>query len=136
MSDIDETISQIVAHEHQLRSDLDKLIAQNEQVFKQKDTLEAQLDELQKMKNQVKETLVKNGDFDLHKVGDVKVSVCKIVKLAVSDMNKVPEEFKSVLTVANEKKAQEYTKVFGKPPEGFEDKSYHRFTWRDEGLHG
>lgn len=129
--DIDKQVSLIAEKERELRTELDKLVSSNPDIFKQKELLEAQLDELQRMKDEVKAELIKRKDFDLHKVGGVKVSVSRIVKVAVGNIDKVPDDFKSTMVVADEKKAQEYIKVMGEIPEGFVDKSYHRLTWKD-----
>lgn len=129
--DIDKQVSFIAEKERELRTELDKLVSSNPTIFKQKEILEAQLDELQKMKDDVKDELIKRKDFDLHKVDGVKVSVSRIIKVAVDDIDKVSDDFKETKVVANEKKAQEYIKVMGEIPAGFVDKSYHRLTWKD-----
>ena len=128
---IEDKISNIAEREMALRKELDSLITENSEVFKQKDAIEEQLNNLEQEKLAIKEELVKNGDYDLHQVGKLKVYVSRVVKVAVDNIDEVPDEFKETKVVANEKKAQEYAKVMGEMPNGFADKSYYRFSWRD-----
>ena len=133
---VEDKISKIAEREMALRKELGNLIADNSEVFKQKDFIEDELNKLEQEKLAIKDELVKNNDFDLHQVGKLKVSVSRVVKVVVDDIGKVPDAFKETKVVANEKKAQEYVKVMGEIPEGFTDKSYYRFSWRDGGAKG
>ena len=81
-------------------------------------------------KDAVKAKLIENKDFDLHEVGDLRVSVSAVANVKVVDMDKVPADFKEVKTVADIKKAKEYLKVMKRVPEGFEDTSFYRLNWR------
>lgn len=132
--DIDKRMSEIAEAERALVRERDKLVSSNPAVFKQLDSINVQLDELQKMKEEVKAELINNKDFDLHKVGNLKVSISNIAKVVVDDITQVPDEFKETKVVANEKKAQEYLKVMGEVPAGFINKSYQRFSWKDGEL--
>lgn len=132
MEDIDKRIAFIAGEERKLLAEREKFVSQNEPIFKRLEVLDVQIDELQKMKKEVKDALVAKGDFDLHKVDGVKVSVANIARVAVADIDKVPEDFKSTQVVVDEKRAQEYLKVMGKVPDGFINKSYQRFSWKDE----
>lgn len=83
------------------------------------------------LKQDLKQALVEEDDYDIHEVDGKKYSVSKVVKLAVDNIDLVPAEFKSVMEVANEKKAQDYYKLFGDVPAGFVDKSYNKLNYKD-----
>lgn len=94
----------------------------------QVDRLSARFDAL---KSELKESLVEEDDYDIHEVGGKKYSVSKVIKLSVKNIDMVPETFKSVMEVADEKKAQGHYKLYGTPPDGFEDKSYNKLNYKD-----
>lgn len=83
------------------------------------------------LKTELKESLVEEDDYDIHEINGKKYSVSKVVKLAVSNIDLVPETFKSVMEVADEKKAQGHYKLYGTAPVGFEDKSYNKLNYKD-----
>ena len=87
--------------------------------------------ECEDLKKELKSLLVAHDDMDNHEVNGHKFSVSKIVRLETEDIDLVPDEFKSMQVVADEKKAQDYYKLMGIAPEGFKDKSYHRLNWGD-----
>lgn len=127
---IDDLIREVVRQEAEANKKLADLKSKYNQVFMDLAVIEAQLDECQRVREGIKKTLIEDGDFDLHKVDGVKVSVCPIVKLAVKNINDVEEKYKTTEVVVDTKKAQEAMKLFGEVPAGFEDKTYHRFTWK------
>lgn len=116
--------------ESTLDSQLKALERQNPDVFKQIKAIENARAEVQKLKDAVKEKLIASKDFDLHEVGQLRVSVSAVANVKVVDIDKVPDDFKEVKTVADTKKAKEYLKVMKRVPEGFEDTSFYRLNWR------
>ena len=83
----------------------------------------------EELKRELKSLLVAQNDLDNHEVDGRKYSVSKIVRLQTDNIDLVPNEFKSMQVVADEKKAQDYYKLMGVAPDGFKDKSYHRLNW-------
>lgn len=127
---ITKEIKAISVSESELDNQLKTLERQNPDVFKQLRAIEQARAEVQKLKDAVKAKLIENKDFDLHEVGDLRVSVSAVANVKVVDMDKVPADFKEVKTVADIKKAKEYLKVMKRVPEGFEDTSFYRLNWR------
>ena len=127
---ITKEIQVISVTENELDNQLKALERQNPDVFKQIKAIEKAREEVQKLKDAVKAKLIENKDFDLHEVGNLRVSVSAVANVKVVDMDKVPEDFKEVKTVADTKKAKEYLKVMKRVPEGFEDTSFYRLNWR------
>lgn len=127
---ITKEIKAISVSESELDNQLKTLERQNPDVFKQIRAIEQARAEVQKLKDAVKAKLIENKDFDLHEVGDLRVSVSAVANVKVTDMDKVPADFKEVKTVADIKKAKEYLKVMKRVPEGFEDTSFYRLNWR------
>ena len=127
---ITKEIQVISVTENELDNQLKTLERQNPDVFKQIKAIEKAREEVQKLKDAVKNKLIENKDFDLHEVGNLRVSVSAVANVKVVDMDKVPEDFKEVKTVADIKKAKEYLKVMKRVPEGFEDTSFYRLNWR------
>lgn len=128
---VDDLIKEVITQEASANKKIAELQSKYSHVFKELEVLQAQLDECERVRGEIKTMLIEDNDFDLHKVEGVKVSVCPIVKLAVKDIDKVEDKYKSTEVVADVKKAQEAMKLFGEVPEGFENKTYHRFTWKD-----
>lgn len=85
--------------------------------------------ECEELKRELKSLLIARDDLDNHEVDGRKYSVSKIIRLQTDNIDLVPNEFKSMQVVADEKKAQDYYKLMGVVPEGFKDKSYHRLNW-------
>ena len=127
---ITKEIKAISVSESELDNQLKTLERQNPDVFQQIRAIEQARAEVQKLKDAVKAKLIENKDFDLHEVGDLRVSVSAVANVKVVDMDKVPADFKEVKTVADIKKAKEYLKVMKRVPEGFEDTSFYRLNWR------
>lgn len=127
---LDEQMSAIAVKEASVEEQLVALHEQYPGVFKQIEAIETAKQEVQRLKDAVKARLVADQDFDLHEVGNLSVSVSAVAKVKVVDIDKVPDDFKDEMVVANEKKAQEYLKVMGKLPEGFTDASYYRLNWK------
>lgn len=127
---IAKEIMAISTTESELDSQLKALERQNPDVFKQIKAIEQARAEVQKLKDAVKNKLIEDKDFDLHEVGNLRVSVSAVANVKVVDMDKVPADFKEVKTVADIKKAKEYLKVMKRVPEGFEDTSFYRLNWR------
>lgn len=128
--DITKEIMTISTTESELDNQLQALERQNPDVFKQIKAIEQARAEVQKLKDAVKEKLVADKDFDLHEVGNLRVSVSAVANVKVTDIDKVPDDFKEVKTVADTKKAKEFLKVMKRVPEGFEDTSFYRLNWR------
>lgn len=127
---LDKQMSEIAVKEASVEEQLVALQTQYPDVFKQIKAIEDAKQEVQRLKDAVKARLIADQDFDLHEVGDLSVSVSAVAKVKVADIDKVPDDFKEEMVVANEKKAQEYLKVMGKLPEGFTDASYYRLNWK------
>lgn len=127
---ITRQIQDIAVAENELDNQLKTLERQNPDVFKQIKAIEQARAEVQKLKDAVKAKLIADKDFDLHEVGQLRVSVSAVANVKVVDMDKVPDDFKEVKTVADTKKAKEYLKVMKRVPEGFEDTSFYRLNWR------
>lgn len=88
--------------------------------------------EIEGLKKELKSLLIAQDDMDNHEVDGRKYSVSKIVRLETDNIDLVPDEFKSMQIVADEKKAQDYYKLMGIVPDGFKDKSYHRLNWGEK----
>lgn len=129
-SPIDGELVQIAEREQSAEQALAKLHQEYPQVFEQMKQIEAAFADVERLKTAVKEKLVKDQDFDLHRIGKLRVSVSKTAKVKVKDIDAVPEDFKSTEVVVNEKKAREYLKVMGELPAGFEDASFYRLNWK------
>lgn len=127
---LDEQMSAIAVKEASVEEQLVALHEQYPDVFKQIEAIEDAKQEVQRLKDAVKARLIADQDFDLHEVGNLSVSVSAVAKVKVVDIDKVPDDFKDEMVVANEKKAQEYLKVMGTLPEGFSDASYYRLNWK------
>ena len=96
------------------------------EIVKEIDSAQTAIDNAKKG---LKKALMDENDYDMGIVSTsdgkkYKYSLTKVVRLEVSDIEQVPDEFKSVQEVADEKKAQNYYKLMGEPPEGFKDVSY------------
>lgn len=127
---LDKELSAIAVKEASVEQQLVALHEQYPDVFKKIEAIESAQQEVARLKDAVKARLIADQDFDLHTVGDLSVSVSAVAKVKVVDIDKVPDEFKDEMVVANEKKAQEYLKVMGKLPDGFSDASYYRLNWK------
>ena len=101
------------------------------EVFKELLKIQADRGRIIELKDDLKSLLINRDDLDTYQVDGHKFSVSKIIKLEAQDMDKIPADFKAVREVADEKKAQDYYKLMGTPPEGFKDKSYHRLNWKE-----
>lgn len=129
---IDDMIHSIIGAERRVNIELKRLKEEYKQVFERYDSLVKEQEEIEHMKATVKDRLIEDEDFDLHKVDGYKISVCPVVKLAVQDEDAIDEKYKSTEVVVNVKKAQDYKKLSGRLPEGFVDKTYHRMIWKED----
>ena len=129
--DLSATIASIADTEKSLAKQLDALKENNPAVFAELDKISNAQKEVDKLKAGLKSYLEEEKDYDVHEVGNVRVSVSRITKIAVGDIEEVPADFKETKTmeVANEKKAEDYLRLYGSLPKGFVDKSYSRFNW-------
>lgn len=82
-------------------------------------------------KQKIRDELIAAKDFSVKQVAGFNISVSRTVKLAVADQTKVNPDFKRTEEVVDLKKAQEYMKVMGELPAGFEDKSVYRLNWKE-----
>lgn len=129
--DLSATIASIADTEKSLAKQLDALKENNPAVFAELDKISNAQKEVDKLKAALKSYLEEEKDYDVHEVGNVRVSISRITKIAVGDIEEVPADFKETKTmeVANEKKAGDYLRLYGSLPKGFVDKSYSRFNW-------
>ena len=129
--DLSATIASIADTEKSLAKRLDALKEANPAVFAELDKISNAQKEVEKLKAGLKSYLDEEKDYDVHEVGNVRVSVSRITKIAVGSIEEVPADFKETKTmeVANEKKAEDYLRLYGSLPKGFIDKSYSRFNW-------
>lgn len=117
--------------EEQTNKREDELKSKYPEVFVELLDIERARGECEGLKKELKSLLVARDDMDNHEVDGHKYSVSKIVHLETENIDLVPDEFKSMQVVADEKKAQDYFKLMGVAPEGFKDKSYHRLNWKE-----
>lgn len=129
--DLSATIASIADTEKSLAKRLDALKEANPAVFAELDKISNAQKEVEKLKAGLKSYLDEEKDYDVHEVGNVRVSVSRITKIAVGSIEEVPADFKEtkIMEVANEKKAEDYLRLYGSLPKGFIDKSYSRFNW-------
>lgn len=128
---IDKQLVKVTEMEKDIDNAKGELYARYPDVFEQIKIIEEQSKELDKLKEAIKQRLIDEDDFDAHEIGDFVVSVSAVAKIKVVDIDKVPDDFKEVKTVVNEKKAREYLKLMHRPPEGCVDNSFYRLNWRD-----
>lgn len=101
------------------------------EVWERLETIEKARADAEMAKQEIREELIEAKDFSTRQVGGYNISVSRTVKLAVSDQDKVSSDYKKTEEVVDIKKAQEYMKVMGKLPAGFEDRSVYRFNWKE-----
>ena len=130
MANIDSELSAIAVREKSLDDSLVALQEKYPDVFQQIQKIEDAQAEVKKLKEAIKDKLVAERDFDLHEVGDLSVKVSGVAKVKVVNIDEVPDDFKEEKLVANEKKAQDYLKLMGECPKGFEDATYYRLNWK------
>lgn len=127
---IDSELAVIAEKEKTAEVALAELHATYPDVFKQITAIEAAYAEVGALKEAVKQKLIEQGDFDLHRIGNLRVSVSKTAKVKVKNIDEVEDKYKSTEVVVDEKKAREYLKVMGELPAGFEDASFYRLNWK------
>ena len=102
------------------------------EVFAQIKAVEEAKKNIDTMWDALKEKLVLTEDTDVHEIeaGDYKCtfSLSKTSKVGVVDIDKVPEEFVETQKVADPAKLKAYFELYGKVPEGCEDKSFYRLN--------
>ncbi len=86
---------------------------------------------LEQLKGEIKEALVQAQDYDIHEVDGHQISLTKVVKMKVKDIEEVDPEFKQTMEVADEKRAAKYYKLYGEAPKGFEDASYSKLNLKE-----
>lgn len=129
--DLSAQIAKVVQDEKSLATRLKSLKDDYPEVFDELDAISKADKEVACRKTAIKSELVKRKDFDIHEENpSVRVSVSRITRVVAPDIEKVPTEYLKVETVADEKKATEYLRVMGEPPEGFVDKSIYRLNWK------
>lgn len=133
--DLSATVKSIASTEKSLARRLDDLKMAHPDVFAELDKIEKAHKEVESLKATVKNYLDEQKDYDVHDEGEVRVSLSRIVKVAVGNIDEVPDDYKETQTVvvANEKKAEEHLRLYGTLPKGFVDKSYSRFNWKVKG---
>ena len=74
------------------------------------------------------------NDYDVHDEDTVRVSLAKIFKVGVEDLDAIPNEYKTVekgvIVTPKIDWAENELRTRGRLPAGFVDKSYTKFTWR------
>lgn len=128
---VKNTISSIVAAEQALENRVKKLEKDYPDVLTEIKQIDKAREEIQVLKASLKKSLEEEQDYDVYEESGVRVSVTKVAKVAVEDIDQVPEAYKETKVVADEKKALEYLRVFGEVPAGFVEKSYSRLNWRE-----
>lgn len=96
------------------------------------DALQEGYAKLIEMREELKTALVTAEDYDIHEVDGRQVSLTKVVKMKVKDIDEVPAAFKQTMEVADEKRAAKYYKLYGEAPAGFEDASYNKLNIKGE----
>lgn len=127
----DDVARELVELERQTDARENDLKAKYPEVFVELLDIARARGEIEDLKKELKSLLIAQDDMDNHEVDGRKYSVSKIVRLETDNIDLVPDEFKSMQVVADEKKAQDYYKLMGIVPDGFKDKSYHRLNWGD-----
>lgn len=130
-SSVKVAISSIVAAEQALENRVKKLEKDYPEVLTEIKQIDKAREEIQMLKTSLKKSLEEKQDYDVYEESGVRVSVTKVAKVAVEDIDQVPEDYKETKVVADEKKALEYLRVFGDVPSGFVEKSYSRLNWRE-----
>lgn len=129
-SDFDELVNKIIDTEQSLKNSTAMLEQKYPEVFEQLKEIEKLGKEVDELKAELKSNLLEAKDFDVHdEHPDVRVSLTRVAKIEVADLEAVPDDYKETKVVANDKKALEYLRVMGEAPSGFKDKSYYRFNW-------
>lgn len=136
LTEVSALVQEVVSRQKHLESLKAQFRAEHQDVMAEYDKFDEEEAVINKLKNTIKQKLVDNKDFDVHEefADNVRVSVSRIPRVEVADLEHVPDSFKRVETVADTKKASEYLRVMGEAPEGFIDKSYHRLNWREKGV--
>lgn len=88
------------------------------------DALQEGYGHLIELREDLKAALSQAKDYDIHEVDGKQISLTKVVKMKVKDIDEVDPDFKQTMEVADERRAAKYYKLYGEAPKGFEDASY------------
>ena len=88
--------------------------------------------EVEEAKKDLTKYLAEHHDYDVHKVAGHAVSVTRVVKLEVEDIEAVPDDLKEMKTdwSVDLKEAQNRVKVLDQDIPGLKDKSYYRLNFK------
>lgn len=129
---IDDVIARIILDTEDINQRFEVFQREHKAVFDELEEINALRAEIEERKAKLKEQMIREEDFDLHKVQGMKISVCPITKLAVEDEDLVDEKYKTTGVVINTKKAQDHKKLYGVVPAGFRDATYYRMDWKED----
>lgn len=129
---IDDAIARILLDTEDINQRFEAFQREHKAVFDELEEINTLRAEIEERKIKLKERMIREEDFDLHKVKGMKISVCPITKLAVEDEDLVDEKYKTTGVVINTKKAQDHKKLYGTVPAGFRDATYYRMDWKED----
>lgn len=129
---VDGFINKIVDAELQLdikKAELRNKYPDYEKEKAELDKLEAEVDDAKKA---VTKYLSDKQDYDLHKVAGHQVSITRVVKMEVEDIEKIPDDLKEMKTdwTVDIEEAKNRVKVLGGMLPGFKDKSFYRLNFK------
>lgn len=128
------SVQEIVQLQSTLEQEEKAIEQKHPEVFAQIQDINERKAKVDKLWEALKQRLVEEGDTDVHEVreGDYvcRFSLSKTSKVGVTDIEKVPSEFVEVKKVADPTKLKQYYELYGKVPEGCEDKSFYRLNKR------
>lgn len=132
--DFSATVREIAADEKALADDLDELQKKYPEAFAEINKIDEKKKEIEKRKADIKKCLEEANDYDVHDEDTVRVSLAKIFKVGVEDLDAIPNEYKTVekgvIVTPKIDWAENELRTRGRLPAGFVDKSYTKFTWR------
>lgn len=131
-SNFDDFVRETHAMELQVAQQMCELRDTHREVFDLMDKLSADEKEIADRKSAIKSFLINREDYDVHEDTGYRLrySLTKISRIDVPDLDKVPEKYKKVETVADIDKALDDYRLTGQLPDGFIDKSYCRLNWK------
>ena len=132
--DFSATVREIAADEKALADDLDELQKKYPEAFAEINKIDEKKKEIEKRKADIKKCLEEANDYGVHDEDTVRVSLAKIFKVGVEDLDAIPNEYKTVekgvIVTPKIDWAENELRTRGRLPAGFVDKSYTKFTWR------
>ncbi|MEE0060623.1 MAG: hypothetical protein UE295_07340 [Acutalibacteraceae bacterium] len=131
-SNIDDFFRETHVMELRVAERMIELRDAHKEVFDLMDKLSEDEKEIADRKSAVKKFLIDRKDYDVHEDEGclLRYSLTKISRIDAPDLDKVPEKYKKVETVADVDKALDNYRLTGQLPDGFVDKSYCRLNWK------